>query len=290
MSATHMFARLACAGLLVSCAQVDVHDVQVFDGGTALDPPSFDEYVAASAVQNESGTYYIVEGDILLSDVEQLRTFYDAMYGDREKSIVNLVGGAFDRRDPPTGIRYCFSGGWGQPNGSYTAPALGPVQANIEQAMRGWEAVANVKFEHRANLDGVGCNNSGANPGVDFTITHYPNASTAKGPFPSNAWAGQQLQVPTTGISRLLAIHEIGHTIGLRHEHIHSGATPQCPEDTSFRELTAFDTNSCMKYSNCATLPGVINGTEISAFDAIGIREVYGAPASWHSAYAFLLR
>jgi hypothetical protein len=90
----------------------------------------------------------------------------------------------------------------------------------------------------------------------------------------------------STGITRLLAIHELGHTIGLRHEHINPAATPFCSEgDTHYRILTSFDTLSCMKYANCMTGNG-INGTEISALDGLGTRSLYGAPARWFPAYA----
>jgi hypothetical protein len=96
--------------------------------------------------------------------------------------------------------------------------------------MANWEEIANIKFTYRSNLDGATCNNNGANPGVDFVVTHWNSASTATGAFPSFSWSQQKLQVPTGGISRLLAVHEVGHILGFRHEHIHTNASPRCGE------------------------------------------------------------
>lgn len=280
------FALGACAD--IPGESIDVVDVERVGG----DLPAWEDFKAAATKEINGQPAYVVESDILLSSEEQLLEFYRSLYVDREKSIVNLVGGNRDLRAAPHAIRYCFSDGWGMAinctpagnPGCYTAPALNAVRTNIRAGMDEWEQVANVYFVYMNNLDGAGCNTSGMNPGVDFVITHYNNASTAVGPFPSNGFANQQLLVPTSGITRLLAIHEVGHVLGLRHEHIHTGAMPRCTETGTVEQLTAYDNLSCMRYANCTT-GSVINGTEISVLDGFGSRILYGAPARWFPAY-----
>jgi hypothetical protein len=48
--------------------------------------------------------------------------------------------------------------------------------------------------------------------------------------------------------------HELGHTLGFRHEHTRPEAGT-CFEDTAWRALTAYDASSVMHYPQC-------NGTQ----------------------------
>ncbi len=241
---------------------------------------SFEDYREMARQSQDGHDVFMVEGDMLFDTEAALKTYYDEQHVDLEnKSIINKVNGVADTRPNPTNIRYCFVAGWGANNGTYTAPALAGVRTNIQAAMANWEGIANIKFVYKSNLDGASCTTSGANPGVDFVVAHWNNASTAVGPFPSNSWANQKLKVPTSGISRLLAVHELGHTLGYRHEHIHSGASPRCDESGERIELTEFDTDSVMKYSNCTVGAG-INGTELSTLDAKGAHMIYGPPSN----------
>jgi len=249
--------------------------------------PTYEAFEASTEqVSVGEHTYYLVESDILLDGPEQLGDYYDERYGSDFRSIVNLAGGVRDVRSNPMNITYCFVGGWGQNQGSYTAPALDPVRNAIAAAAAQWEAAGPVNFVYRPERDGAGCSASGPNA-VSFVVRHWSDPGTATGAFPS--LADQALQVPVVGIDTLLAVHELGHILGLRHEHIHSGASPRCVEDNSFEELTAYDAQSAMRYSDCR-YGNYIAGNPVSALDAQGIQELYGGGSTGNQVSCHLNR
>jgi hypothetical protein len=73
-----------------------------------------------------------------------------------------------------------------------------------------------------------------------------------------------------------IPIHELGHTLGFRHEH--TRAPDGCFEDSSWRELTAYDPGSTMHYPWC---PGgqVTSTLQPTPFDAEGAAAVHGPPS-----------
>jgi hypothetical protein len=289
---------------------------------------AWDEFEATVQKLPEGG--FMVEGDIWLPTEDQLFAYFEETYLNvGEKSIVDLVSaGVRNVRSPATRIGYCYATtGWGlantadlngdgdttDPQESWTAPTLASVQPTLEAGMDQWERVANVDFV-LVTPPPANCTNSiPPITGIDFVVQHY-GGTTAIGPLPSNTWANEQLKIPPGGLAGApnFAAHEVGHSLGFRHEHIHtlSGNTlptaPAAPgfcfEDkvdgavqdgdfdvngAQFEELTAFDTLSTMKYSTCATSQNVSN-LPVSALDGVGARALYGAPAMWAPARALL--
>lgn len=77
-------------------------------------PPSFEEYRESARLASDNGDLFIVEGDMLFDDEDNLREYYEELYwNSAEKSIIDLVNGVRDVRPNPRNIRYCFSAGWG---------------------------------------------------------------------------------------------------------------------------------------------------------------------------------
>ena len=76
--------------------------------------------------------------------------------------------------------------------------------------------------------------------------------------------------------------HELGHTLGFRHEHIRTdqGRAVQCPEDTNYRGVTDYDAVSTMHYPQCGS-PN--NTLALSPKDQTGVAAVYG-PAAGNAA------
>lgn len=268
------------------CADVDSRPEGESPSGAAKAETSWEEFRRAHSAVIDGRELLLVEDDMLVSE-DKLRAIYDAEQrasdsGDDERAlVVNRVDGADDLRQNSRRVTYCFSDGWGTKHGSYTAPALAGVQSSIEGAMRAWEAAGNLRFVHRADLDGSDCNTDGDRPDdLEFVVTHYSDANVAIGPFPSNAWKDQKLLVPTSGISVRLAVHEVGHALGFRHEHTHSksglSGGKYCDEATNKRDLTTYDANSAMAYADCKTSQNIV-GSMPTDSDLRGARKVYGA-------------
>lgn len=286
-----------------------------WDSTQQADVPSFSELASQSRMKLADREVFIVEQDIVLEDEAALAAYYEETYlEEQEKSIVNKkTDGSRDLRTNPTSMTFCVAGtNWGvQPYWTYkdlngdgifqpAAPnnepkvqrstqALSATITNLLWGMKAWEGVTNVRFVYSSSLDGTA---NCKTPGVSFTVTHNvltcTSASpcndaktawaTATGAFPSDAV--QAMTIPMSGIDRNLAIHEVGHVLGLRHEHTHSLATPRCVEGGSWEELTGFDTLSAMKYRDCTKDKAILGG-EVSILDGIGVRRLYGNPRWW---------
>lgn len=66
--------------------------------------------------------------------------------------------------------------------------------------------------------------------------------------------------------------HELGHVLGLRHEHTRPEAGT-CFEDNNWRPLTPYDSASIMHYPQCN---GTSSNLSMTSEDRIGIRALYG--------------
>jgi hypothetical protein len=231
--------------------------------------PTWDEFYA-SVHRMEDGSY-IVNGDEPIRTEAELEEFYWQLASGGEL-IVNVVGGNDDRWVDPqqTNLTYCVSDRFGS--------AKAQVVAAMSSGAAMWEGVARVDFVY---LPGQDASCSTRNNAVVFSVEPTKDPSLyARAFFPSYSKKSRNVLINAkntfngTHLPANILGHELGHTLGFRHEHTRSEAGT-CFENTSWRELTSYDSNSIMHYPQCNGGPGALT---FSALDAEGAVALYGAP------------
>lgn len=246
-------------------------------------------------------TLYIVEGDMLL-DEEQLRVYAlqrealtQAQAAAREaqeagfgllgivdaptRDLLGLMqGGKIVRWEQGVILSYCVLKQTFPDTANYDM-----VVANMQKATSDWEKTCGVKFEHKKDLD---TSESLKPAGVLFTVREIDASGQfiASAFFPNDpksrrivlidpSYYDDNLRFDRVGVLR----HELGHVLGFRHEHIRSGAPPDCPDEELFgtTPLTSYDPRSVMHYF-CGGVGS--DALAISELDKTGARKVYGLP------------
>jgi hypothetical protein len=255
------------------------------------EPPTWEEFEELSTRVVDGKEIHVLEGDIAVTR-EELRTYYDQVIVEREVDgeavgqqqaplALNLVNGLDDIWAPEVrfNLTYCVSDEFGADK-----PRAVAEMAAAEAA---WESVAAVGYTYNATQDAA-C--TGDNTAVTFAVRPWASGGACAF-FPSGGgcvprtvvidyvdfdtnpqWDELAPNMTTGGV----LIHELGHTLGFRHEHIRVPAG--CLEDTSWRELTPYDASSTMHYPWC---PGgqVTSTLQLTPVDAQGAASVYGPPA-----------
>jgi len=242
-------------------------------------PPTWEQFLATAYQEADTGVY-IVDGDTPVTNEKQLREFYDELLVDYYKAgdplIVNRIGSGDDKwaADDKLNLTYCVSTKFGA---NYNKV----VQA-MADATQAWENAANLKFVYHNELDAA-CTAKTTDVLFDVNPVNANGSYLARSFFPSSPRATSNvlidsssfsLQAPLTlaGILR----HELGHVIGLRHEHTRP-ESGTCFEDNNWRALTPYDSKSVMHYPQC-------NGQgdwslTLTDMDKQGILSLYGPPS-----------
>lgn len=233
---------------------------------TETEPLTFEEFTQQAYHEPDTG-FYIVNGDEPARDLDDLREMYDGYLesvdssgigSSQHESIVHVANGQWARWSPSQALNltYCISNA--KKGGGFSASEYNAVVSAMNTAASAWEGAGRINFVHVSSLDG-NCNNRS---NVVFNVKRVCSGQyLASAFFPNYSRKQRELKVDCTSFSNIspwtlagVLRHELGHTIGLRHEHTRPEAGT-CFEDNSWAALTAYDSASVMHYPQC-------NGTQ----------------------------
>jgi serine protease len=246
---------------------------------------TFEEYIGTVYKEPFEGGKWIVNGDTAFADVKQLEEFYEKNVKPKPPKpemnaafAMNVIGGLDDKWNSiqQRQLTYCVSTTFGgrQPN----------VVAQMEAATAEWEKYGNLDFIHVAAQDS-NCDGSNAAVVFDVRPVNANGKYLARAFFPNEPRLSRNVLIDETSFEldpsetlQLVGIlrHELGHTIGARHEHTRPEAGT-CFEDADWHPLTSYDAFSVMHYPQCNGLGDW--SLVLTPKDKSGVACVYG-PAS----------
>jgi MYXO-CTERM domain-containing protein len=240
---------------------------------------SFEELRASAGIEPGTGGY-IVDWDVVIHGDDALYAYWAAQEQGALLIFSNGPGGTQIKWNATQklNLTYCVGASFG-------ARTQQVIQALEQATTNGWSKMANVRFVHVAAED-ANCTASNGNVLFDVNLVNSGGQFLARAFFPDQDRATRNLLVDpdsfdaqATGNIPLanILIHEAGHILGFRHEHIArpGQATQGCVEDGNYTALTPYDQQSTMHYPQCGN-PGTT--LALSSSDRTGASAVYGAP------------
>lgn len=243
---------------------------------------TFEEFKGMVYKEPFEGGKWIVNGDVAISDEKQLQEFYDKNVKPRQEVtasfVVNQIGGLDDKWNNTVKkqLTYCVSATFGGRHND--------VVAQMESAASEWEKHGDLDFVYVAAQDNS-CDANNANVVFDVRPVDAGGEYLARAFFPNESRPFRNVLIdessfelnPTSKL-KLVGIlrHELGHTIGARHEHTRP-ESGKCFEDSDWRPLTSYDAFSVMHYPQCNGLGDW--SLTLTTRDKHGVACLYG-PAS----------
>jgi hypothetical protein len=215
---------------------------------------TFEDFEATVYKEPFEGGKYIVNGDTPIANEKQLREFFEKKVKQPApgRLVVDQISGMDNKWNQVAKKRltYCVSTTFGSRQAS--------VIQQMENATAEWEKVAAVDFVHDATQDAT-CGPANAAVVFDVRPVNVNEEYLARAFFPNEPRADRNVLIdessfglPSNGKLQLVGIlrHELGHTIGFRHEQTRP-ESGTCFEDKNWRPLTSYDAFSVMHYPQC---------------------------------------
>jgi hypothetical protein len=259
---------------------------------------TFEDFLA-TVTEEKCGdeSKYIVNGDIPIYDIKHLREFFEtkiqspppppvtAMVNGARRNVSALVVAtttgadeAIWNSEQKTQISYCVSNSFNSKHAQ--------VVGDMARAAGAWERVADVKFVYQQQENGR-CDASNNNVVFDVRPVNVDGRYYARAFFPNEPRAGRNVFIDLSALDlspgEALTLegvlrHELGHTLGFRHEHTRPEAGT-CFEDNDFKPITSYDKFSVMHYPHCNG--GADWELRLTARDKSGVACVYGKSATF---------
>jgi len=263
---------LVVAGLAFTPATASSSDTGGSSSAAREKPPTWQQF-KADTYRDVDGQW-IVNGDEPIATEAKLHAYYDKMMGKKDSNstslVVNQDGGDDIWSSSQVGnLTYCVSDDFGS------------MKSTVVNAMAGgaalWEGASSaIDFVYDSSQDS---NCWTGNNSVLFSVEPVvTDEYIARAFFPSSADSEMNILVAdsltTSGWSPSNILgHEMGHTLGFRHEHTRPEAGT-CFEDNNWRPLTPYDSASIMHYPQCN---GTSDDLSFSGYDAQGTASIYGS-------------
>lgn len=245
---------------------------------------SFEEFERTVYKEPFEGGKYIVNGDTPIPNRKQLEEFFERRVkkpGKLKGIIVHQEGGQDTvwNHAERQNITYCVSRSFGA--------RYDQVVADMAAAGNAWEQVAGVNFMHMASHD-HNCTANNQNVLFDVNPVNANGRYLARAFFPNEPRSGRNVLIEDSsfdldpgGTLQLIGVlrHELGHTLGFRHEHTRS-ESGTCFEDRDWRPLTDYDRYSVMHYPQCNG--GGDRTLSLTSLDKEGVACLYGAAPGFH--------